>query len=64
MIRSRLHRYDDVEAEYRDNPDIEVVLVSSDSLATIRKTHGNYFRVGSVRDLDDLVGVDRLLEPA
>lgn len=32
------------EAEHRDDANLEIVLVSADSLQTIRKTHGHYFR--------------------
>lgn len=32
------------EAEHRDLNDVEIVLVAADSLATIRHTHGSYFR--------------------
>jgi len=31
------------ERQYRGNKDIEVVLIGSDSLETIKKTHGHYF---------------------
>ncbi len=31
------------EAEYRERPRIEVVLVGSDSIETVRRTHANYF---------------------
>ncbi len=31
------------EEEYRDNPRVEVVLVGSDSIDTIKVTHSNYF---------------------
>lgn len=31
------------EHEYRDRKDIEIVLVGSDSIETIRHTHANYF---------------------
>ena len=48
-------RYSEVEQEYRDNRGIEVVLVGSDSLDTIRQTHGNYFRSVDGR-LAELVG--------
>lgn len=40
--------YSEVEREHRDEPRIEVVLVSADSLETIRRTHGNYFGTPSV----------------
>lgn len=35
--------YASKEAEHRDNPRIEIVLIGSDSLATVRLTHANYF---------------------
>ncbi|WP_402467004.1 hypothetical protein [Isoptericola aurantiacus] len=31
------------EQEYRDRKDIEIVLVGSDSIETVRMTHANYF---------------------
>ncbi len=42
--------YAAAEAEHRDLNDVEIVLVAADSLATIRHTHGSYFRenVGSM----------------
>jgi len=42
--------YAAAEAEHRDLNDVEIVLVAADSLATIRHTHGSYFResVGSI----------------
>jgi hypothetical protein len=35
--------YSECEQRYRGNEDIEVVLIGSDSLETIEKTHGHYF---------------------
>ena len=35
--------YAAMEREHRDELNIEIVLVGSDSLDTIRQTHGNYF---------------------
>jgi hypothetical protein len=35
--------YARLEAEYRGNPDYEIVLVGADSIETIRTTHGHYF---------------------
>lgn len=35
--------YGEAEEEHRGNRLIEIVLVASDSLATIRLTHANYF---------------------
>lgn len=35
--------YADCEERYRGNDEIEVVLIGSDSIETIKKTHGHYF---------------------
>ena len=35
--------YARLEAEHRDDPNYEIVLVGADSLETIQKTHGHYF---------------------
>jgi len=35
--------YAEAERTYRDHPRYEIVLVSSDSIETIMKTHGHYF---------------------
>jgi hypothetical protein len=35
--------YSECEQKYRGNEDIEVVLIGSDSLDTIKQTHGHYF---------------------
>jgi hypothetical protein len=35
--------YSAKEEEYRDRKDIEIVLVGSDSIETVRMTHANYF---------------------
>lgn len=35
--------YSAKETEYRDRKDIEIVLVGSDSIETVRMTHANYF---------------------
>ena len=35
--------YNAAEYENRDNDDYEIVLVGSDSIQTIMKTHGHYF---------------------
>ena len=47
-----LKAYRDAEELYRERPEFQVVLVAADSLATIKKTHGNYWRAG-VDDLRD-----------
>lgn len=41
--------YSDAEAENRDRDRLEIVLVGSDSLATIHRTHGHYFAVDPAR---------------
>jgi hypothetical protein len=35
--------YSECEERYSGNQDIEVLLIGSDSLDTIKKTHGHYF---------------------
>lgn len=48
--------YATTEAEYGDRKDIEVVLIGSDSFATVRRTHANYFD-GSVSVSQYLAGI-------
>jgi hypothetical protein len=36
--------YKEVERETRDRTDLDVVLLSADSLATIKRTHSSYFQ--------------------
>lgn len=45
-------RYQELEAEHRANPKMDIVLVGSDSLETIKITHRNYF--DETRTLADL----------
>jgi hypothetical protein len=40
---SALAAYARAEMDYRERPRIEIVLVGSDSLETVRLTHANYF---------------------
>jgi hypothetical protein len=35
--------YSAKEQEYQDRPMVEIVLIGSDSLETVKKTHANYF---------------------
>lgn len=35
--------YAALEAEHRNDRDLEIVLVGADSIETIRRTHGHYF---------------------
>lgn len=37
--------YEDAERQYRGNDRFEIVLVASDSIATIERTHGHYFKI-------------------
>lgn len=47
-MRKAMSAYAAAEAEYRDRSDqFEVVLLGADSLDTITKTHGHYFRQAS-----------------
>jgi hypothetical protein len=50
-----LRAYDAAEEAYRDDPDHEVVLLGSDSLETLKKTHSSYFDLGD-RHVNDVVG--------
>jgi hypothetical protein len=48
-----LKRYGELEAEHRDEPKMDIVLVGSDSLDTIKITHRNYFNDGqSLADIE------------
>jgi hypothetical protein len=38
-----LEAYEQAEQEVRDRSDVEVVLLSADSLETIKRTHSSYF---------------------
>lgn len=40
--------YAQLESQYRDSHSMDIVLVGSDSLATVRVTHSNYFANGTV----------------
>jgi len=39
-----LYRRFDLEREYVDNPDIEVIVILASSEGQIRRTHGRYFK--------------------
>jgi hypothetical protein len=49
-----LHAYDAAEEAHRDDPDHEVVLLGSDSLETLQKTHSSYFDLGD-RHVNDVI---------
>lgn len=44
------------ELQYKDRPRVEIVLIGSDSIETVKRTHGNFFD-GSVAASKYLVGL-------
>jgi hypothetical protein len=46
-----LRAYDKAEQDARDRPKIEVVLLSADSLETVKSTHSSYFEPKSLDEL-------------
>jgi hypothetical protein len=52
--------YAECEKHYQDNPMMDIVLIGSDSIETVRLTHANYFD-GSVAFSKYLAGI---LEPS
>lgn len=52
-----LAAYAAAEEEYRGRAGIEVVLLGSDSLETIHRTHGQYFEPADTPDLPTLAGL-------
>ncbi len=50
-----LDAYSQQERAYRDDPDVEVVLLGSDSLDTLKRTHSSYFELSEAH-LDQIVG--------
>lgn len=49
-----LDAYNLSEEEHRDDPDVEVVLLGSDSLETLKRTHSSYFEL-SEKSIDQVV---------
>lgn len=51
-VKEATRAYEDMEQMYRDQPHMDIVLVGSDSLETVKKTHSTYFKedVGTVED--------------
>lgn len=47
-IESATAAYAQLESKYRNNHSMDIVLVGSDSLDTVRVTHSNYFVNGTV----------------
>lgn len=54
--RRAVAAYEDMERRYEDRPRVEVVLIGSDSIETVRRTHANYFD-GTVAVPDVLAGL-------
>lgn len=51
-----LKKYEELEAENRDVPTMDIVLVGSDSLETIKVTHRNYFDEGrTMADIENFL---------
>lgn len=49
-----LAAYSTAEEQYRDNSDVEVVLLGSDSVETLERTHSSYFDLAH-KHINDLV---------
>jgi hypothetical protein len=49
--------YAEAEAEHRDDANIEVVLLGSDSIETLERTHSSYFELAE-KHVDRLVARD------
>lgn len=47
--KAAVRKYESLEEEYRNDHHMDIVLVGSDSIETVKVTHANYFD-GSARD--------------
>ncbi|MGH2843936.1 MAG: hypothetical protein ACRDKL_10175 [Solirubrobacteraceae bacterium] len=52
--RAALDAYNRAEEEHREAPDVEVVLLGSDSIETLKRTHSSYFEL-SEKNIDQVV---------
>jgi hypothetical protein len=52
--KAALESYSKAEARYRDSSAIDIVLVGSDSIETVKVTHSTYFTGFGQRSMDDL----------
>lgn len=52
--KSALLAYNEAEEKQRDNSDVEVVLLGSDSIETLQRTHSSYFEL-SEKHIDQVV---------
>jgi len=49
QAKAAVEKYEDLEEQYRHEPHMDIVLVGSDSIDTVKVTHANYFD-GTARD--------------
>jgi hypothetical protein len=49
-----LEAYNRAEEKYRDDPNVEVVLLGSDSIETVERTHSSYFELSEAH-IDQIV---------
>lgn len=55
-VKKAVARYEELESTYRDNENLDILLVASDSIETVRVTHANYFDgTASVAKIDKLI---------
>lgn len=54
-VEAALAAYAQAEDEFRGRADLEVVLLGSDSIETLKRTHGHYFESPTEPDLPVLV---------
>lgn len=47
-------KYGELEEKYRGHTEMDIVLVGSDSIETVKITHANYFTGQAQRRVDDL----------
>ncbi len=50
-------RYEELEKQFRHEQSMDIVLVGSDSLETVRVTHANYFE----QETSSMVGIEQYL---
>lgn len=51
--QAAISRYEDLEEQYRDSRTIDIVLVGSDSIETVKVTHSTYFTGFQNASLDE-----------
>jgi len=54
---SATHAYEEAEAEARLGKNLDVVLVGSDSIETVRITHSNYFDGNAMKLVRDVLDI-------